>query len=143
VLEAVTSTAYLADIDRAKGALAIEVEVLHRDANTLSYVVHTTHHARTMTGIDTRRTEQSRSRVTWDLQGRTATWSYDGAHSDRASLTGASRIESDGPGAVLIDTMRIEVRVPLVGRKIEAMIVKGLDKGFAHYEAAVRRHAEG
>ena len=74
------------------------------------------------------------------------------AHPGRSSrttvLAGSSgwgptiAIEPDGDGSLLHDALHVTIKVPLIGRKIESLVVSELKKGFDKYVSVVRDHAE-
>lgn len=143
VLAAVTSEGFLIERDKAQGALTVEIEERSRSETALEVAVKTTRYGHGFTGIDKSKTETSTVTLSWDLTTKRATWVYSGPHGDRASVSGTIAIEPEGSGSALVETMRIEVRVPLLGGQIESMILKGMNKGFATYERVVRKHVEG
>ncbi|MGF1464959.1 MAG: DUF2505 family protein [Sandaracinaceae bacterium] len=143
VVEALTSEAFLIDRETSQGALEVAVSEASRDENELVQVVRMIRYAHGFGGIDRSRTEESEIRIHWDLPARSATWSHTGPHSDRAAVSGTLRIEPEGAGSALVETLVIDVRVPFIGGRIASMILKGMNKGFPTYEQVVRRHVEG
>lgn len=143
VLDVLTTETFLIERDRAQGAIEVQVEELSRSENELVQRVTATQYARGLTGIDKSKTEDAVTTVTWNLPARRATWTYRGPHGDRVTVRGTIEVRPDGEGSSLDETFTIEVHMPLVGGKIESLVIDEMAKGFAAYERVVRRHVDG
>ena len=72
LIEVISDAEFIAERHKLQGAVAARVRELHRDETRLVQEVETDEHVRTMTGVDTRRTETSKTRYEWDLKTRRA-----------------------------------------------------------------------
>jgi len=142
LLAILTDPAFQQAREEANGALEVRVEELERTEHRLRYVVHTTNYARGITGVDKSKTEQARNTYEWDLDNRVGTWSWKGPHGDKARVWGSSRIQASNDHARLTNDFNVEVKVPLVGGKIEKAVMKEVPAGFERYEQTVRSFLE-
>lgn len=121
--------------DAVVDARFIEVS---RSDDRLVFEVRSTEYERGLTGLNKKKTFQSVTRNEWDLKHKRARWSYSSPQTDRATIGGSNTIEAAGDRARLIFEAEVEVRVPLVGKKIEQKVAAGLEKGRARYDQLVR-----
>ena len=142
LVEVLISDDYHVARDTVQGAITVEVKGRSRDGARLVYEVHSTRYARGLTGVDRSKTEASVATYTWDLDARAATWVHRGPHDERAQVNGTIAIEPDGDGSLLHDALHVTIKVPLIGGKIESLVVSELKKGFEKYVSVVRDHAE-
>lgn len=142
LLSILTDPAFQQEREKANGALEVRVEELERTAHKLRYVVHTTTHARGLTGVDKNKTEQAQNTYAWDLDNRVGKWTWKGPHGDKARVWGSSRIQPANDHARLTNDFNVEVKVPLVGGKIEKAVMKEVPAGFERYEQVVRSFIE-
>jgi len=143
VLAALTSEAFLIERDAAQGAISVVVEEPERTEAKLVQRVTATQHVRGLTGIDKTKTEEAVTTLTWDLPARRATWTYQGPHGDRVTVQGTIALRAEGDdGTCLDETFTITFHAPLVGPKIEALVIAEMAKGFPAYERVVRRHVD-
>lgn len=127
--------------EKTMGSLEARVSDVERDGDRLRYKVHTKDYARGMTGIDRSKTEDNRVDYEWDLAARRGDWTYHGAQSKMARVWGSLRVEPDGDGARLTNAFEVDVKVPLMGGKIEKMVLKEVAKSWPQYESAIRQFA--
>lgn len=113
---------------------------ISKSGNKLVFEVTNTEYAKGVTGIDRSKTEKVTYTYTWDLAKRTCTWVYRSGHGDRVKVSGSLRVEP-GPGdsSVLHDDFTVEVKIPLVGGKIEGIILKEVEAGWPKYEQVLRK----
>ena len=109
-----------------------------RDENTLVYELQTVEYAKGITGIDRTSTINTTTLVTWDLKRRSSRWEYSGPHGKRAKVSGGTQITAAGDGSHVRTQLDVEIKVPLIGRKIEDMVIKGTEKHWPTYEKLVR-----
>ena len=128
--------------EKAMGSLEARVEEKSRTDDRVQFEVHTKDYARGMTGIDRSKTEDNRVDYDWDLKAKKASWTYHGASNKMAKVWGSIQIDADGDGARLTNFFEVEVKVPLMGGKIEKMVLKEVDKSWPKYEKAIRKFAE-
>ena len=65
----------------------MHVEDVDRETGRHAYKIHVTNYARTVKGIDRRRTEKSTTDVRWDLSAKRGQWVWQGAH-ERVEIRG-------------------------------------------------------
>jgi len=124
--------------EKAQGSVDATVTEVRRSDAEFVYEVQTTDYAKTLTGIDRNRTETARCRYEWDLSRMRCTWYWEGPHGKKARTWGNLRISPAGGGVALELDFNIDVKVPLVGKKIEKMVLKEVEPGWVRYEAVVR-----
>ena len=95
-------------------------------------------YAKGMTGIDRSKTEKTTTEYDWNLKQRSATWTYNSVHGKRVQVWGAIRIEGGGDSCTLVEEFNVNVKIPLMGGKVEKLIMKEVDKYFPKYEALVK-----
>lgn len=128
--------------EKAMGSLEARVVEKSRTDDRVQFEVHTKDYARGMTGIDRTKTEDNRVDYDWNTRVKKASWSYHGASNKMAKVWGGIQIEADGDGARLTNFFEVQVKVPLMGGKIEKMVLKEVDKSWPKYEKAIRTFAE-
>jgi hypothetical protein len=139
LLEVLTSAAFQEKQRRIDEAVvdAKFVEI-SRTEDRLEYELRSTEYERGMTGLNKKKTIKSVTRVTWDLRARKGTWTYSTPAYDRFKLSGAHAIEASGDRARYVAGFTVEVKVPLLGGKIEGMIAEGMTKGSERWDALLR-----
>lgn len=115
------------------------VEITRSDSR-LVFELRSTEYERGMTGLNKKKTVQSATRVDWDLERRESTWTYSSPSYSFFKLSGAHRIEPDNDKARLVSDTTVVVKMPLVGKKVEGMIIDGMGKGRAKYDDLVRSY---
>lgn len=121
------------------GNKSCEVVEKSKDDSRLQYELRTLEYAKTITGIDRSKTVQTTTLVTWDLKARTSHWVYSGPHGKRANVSGGTTITAAGDGCRIRTRLDVEIKVPLVGGKIEGIVVRETDKHWPAYERIVRQ----
>ena len=86
--------------------------------------------------------EQTQTHYEWDLKGRRASWTYSSPHGKRVRVWGGTRIDAAGDNAVLHEEFNCEVKIPLVGGKVEKVILKEVDKYWPRYEQLLNEWCE-
>lgn len=140
VLKVVTNPEFLVAKEKAMDSLEASYKELTSDGTTLKYELHTVEYARGMTGIDRSKTEKNVQVVTWNLPNRSCVWSYrsDSIFADRFTVSGDQKVVPAGDGACdLVSTFKVDIRVPLVGKKIEKMVLEEVDKAWPRYDRTV------
>lgn len=139
LLEVVTSSAFQ-ERQRHLDEAVVEAKFVEisRTADRLEFELRATEYERGVTGLNKKKTINSTTRVVWDLTARSSTWTYSTAAYDRFKLAGTNRIEASGGTARYVSEVTVEVKVPLVGGKIEGMIIDGMTKGFQRHDELVR-----
>ena len=121
---------------KAQGNPDAKVFEKSRTDAKLVLVAQVTEYAKGVTGIDKSKTEQTTTTYDWDLKARKAAWTYQSPHS-QVRVWGAIRIEASGSGTALTEDINVEVKIPLLGGKIEKMILKEADSYWPKYEKLV------
>jgi hypothetical protein len=140
IMKVISYPEFQAENFKAQGNPDAKVIEKERTDSKLLLVADVTEYAKGVTGIDKSKTEQSTTSYQWDLRARKATWTYQSAHS-QVKVWGAIRIEASGAGASLTEEFNVEVKVPLLGGKIEKMILKEADAYWPKYEKLVADYA--
>ncbi len=140
LLGILTNHEFVAAKEMATGSLSARVVELSRDGDTLKYEVHTEEYARGMTGVDKSRREKNVTTTTWNLAARTCSWTHraNNAFADRVTVSGTQRIVASGSGTDLHSTFSVDIRVPLVGKRIEKIVLEEVDKAWVKYDQTIR-----
>ena len=126
------------ELDR--GALDAEVLAPERAKGHYRYQLHSTKYGRTMTGgVDKSKTTRQVTTYDWDLDAKRCTFVTDTGHGERVKVVGTMHAEPDGDGAKLTFGMKVDVRMPVVGKGIEKLVGREFDKSWPEFEAALRR----
>ena len=142
-LNALSSATFeIAQQTARSGTLSATVEDVQHDGHVLSYALHAVEHARGWRGVDTTRTETSVTRVRWDLSQRRSAWSYEGSQARLARVWGSTAIQPNGAhGCTISATCHIEIRVPLLGGRLERLLINVLTKHLqGEFERIARQH---
>ena len=135
LLEVLLDRDYQIAREKANGALEASVNELSRDADRFVYEVHTKEYAKGITGLDKSKTEQAMTTYEWDLTNKQASWRYKGPHP--AKVWGSLHIEPSGDQSKLTAKFNVEIKIPLMGKKIEKMVVKEVKKGWDRFEKVI------
>ena len=138
LLEIMTDPAYIEKAEKAQGALEVTIKELSRSEQAMVNEVKAKVYSRGLTGIDKSKTETNQTTNEWDLSARKAKWTLSTTHSDRVRVWGAVRIEASGEQADLIPEVNVEVKIPLLGGKIEKYVGKEIEKSWPRYEQTIR-----
>jgi hypothetical protein len=114
------------------------VEISRTDAR-LEFELRSTEYERGLTGVNKNKHIQSVTHVEWDLKNRKGTWSYKTQAYDRFKLSGVERVEPMGDKARFVDEVTADMKMPLVGGKIEGAVLDGTAKGAKNWDALVRK----
>jgi hypothetical protein len=109
-----------------------------RTAERVVFEIRSTEYERGLTGLNKKKTFESVTRNEWDLKNRKARWSYSSPQTDRATIAGTNAIEAVGDRAKLTFEASVDIRIPLIGKKIEEKVASGLEKGREKYDRLVR-----
>ena len=124
--------------EKVQGSVGAVVTDVRRSDTEYVYQVKTTDYAKTLTGIDRSKTETALCTYEWDLSRMRCVWNWEGPHGKKARTWGNLRISPAGGGATLELDFNIDVKVPLVGRKIEQLVLREVEPGWVRYEAVIR-----
>ena len=125
-----------------EGTKDASVKQISRSDKRLVYEVHCVEFAKGVRGIDRSKTENSVTTVTWDLDRMRSSWEYVGRHGRKVRVWGSGVITSTRSGSRLTSEFNVNVKLPLIGGKIEKVVLKGAEKYWPTYERLVREFCE-
>ena len=141
LLEVVTSSEFQVEQRKLDEAVVdAKFAEIARTDDKLQFELRSTEYERGMTGINKKKTIQSVTKVTWNLKTKSGTWSYSSPSTDKVKLSGAHKIETAGDNSRFTAETTVDVKIPLVGKKVEAMIIDGMGKGRNGYDNLLRRY---
>jgi len=141
-LEVLSSEAFEIEQNEAQdGNKSCEVVPESKDDTRLTYTLKTVEYGRGLTGVDRSKTNLTTTKVTWDLGKRESSWVYTGTQPGRVKVWGSTLISAEGDGCKIKSTLNVEIKIPLVGRKIEDAVIKGTNAHWPDFERLVRKHA--
>lgn len=141
VFKVISSPEFQAENFRAQGNPDAKVVERSRSDSTLVVFAEVTEYAKGVTGIDKSKTELTSTTYQWDLPTMTARWTYQSPHS-QVRVWGNIRIKAAGDGTSLYEEFNVEVKIPLLGGKIEKVILKEADAYWPRYEKLVIEHCK-
>ena len=139
VLEVLLDTEFQKARERVQGAVEVTINPISKTETSTDYEVVTVTYAKGITGIDKSKTETNHAKYHWDLPARKCSWTWKGPHGDRAKVWGGLVLLPDGDGCLLDGDFNIDVRIPLVGKKIEKIVINETAAGWDRYEATIRK----
>ncbi len=129
VLRILTNESFLIEREKAQGAIEARVEELERSEDELRLRLHATEYGRTMTGgLDKSKREKSATEYTWDLKKMHGRWSYRGTHGNRINVSGSFQLSPHDSGTRVVSNYEVKVNIPVLGGKIEKMIIREIEK---------------
>jgi hypothetical protein len=137
LLEVLIDEEYQIARQKSQGALEVQVKETSRTDERFVFEVHAKEYARGLTGVDKSKTEINLTTYDWDLKARRGSWKHTTSQGDRVKVWGSVQIQPDGDKSKLVNDFNIEVKIPLLGGKIEKMVMKEVAKGWADYEKVI------
>jgi hypothetical protein len=138
LLEVLIDEEYQIARQKSQGALEVSVKEVSRTEDRFVFEVHAKEYARGLTGVDKSKTEINISKYDWDLKAKRGNWTHHTSQGDRVKVWGSVQIQPDGDNAKIVNDFNIEIKIPLVGGKLEKMVMKEVAKGWANYENVIR-----
>ncbi len=138
LLQILTDEDYQVARQKSQGALEVNVKEISRTDDRLVFEVHAREYARGITGVDHSKTEINVTTYDWDLKARRGTWKHTTSQGERVRVWGSVEVQPDGENSRLQNDFNIEVKIPILGGKIEKMVMKEVAKGWADYERVIR-----
>jgi hypothetical protein len=138
VLEVVTNPDFQVANFKAQGNPDAKVTEKSRTGDRLVLEGAVTEYVKGITGVDKSKTEVTITTFDWNLVAMTSTWTYRSSHGDRIKISGAVKIEAAGASSKLTETFTIDVKIPLVGGKVEKMVMKEVEAFYPRYEQLVK-----
>jgi hypothetical protein len=123
---------------KSQGALEVQVKEISRNDDRLVFEVQAKEYARGLTGVDKSKTEINLTTYDWDLKAKRGSWKHTTSQGERVRVWGTVQVQPDGDNSKLINDFNIEIKIPLVGGKLEKMVMKEVAKGWADYENVIR-----
>jgi hypothetical protein len=142
VLKVLTSDEFLVANFKMQDNPAAVVKERSRTDTQLVLDAEVTEYAKGMTGVDRSRTEVTQTVYEWDLKARRSSWTYASPHGKRVKVWGQTHIEEAGSGCVVTEEFNCNVKIPLVGGKVEKIVLKEVDKYWPQYEKLLNQWAE-
>jgi hypothetical protein len=127
-----------------EGTVEATVKETQRTDKALVLEVHCVEYARGLSGIDKSKTEHSVTTYAFDLERKRATWEYKSMNSwaDKVKVSGTESVVPHKTGAKLVSEATFSVKIPLLGGKIESLVVKDLEKQRPAYDRTLREFCE-
>jgi len=129
------------DFHKARSALLdnpkTEIKETELTDTLRKFEIHTTEYAKGITGIDKSKTEQSVSYYECHLKQRTVKWEYHGPQGKRAKVWGDMAVTEVGGRARVKQNFNVDIKIPLLGGKIEKMVSKKTAEFWPRYESLV------
>ncbi|MFH2008566.1 MAG: DUF2505 family protein [bacterium] len=141
VLKVLTNDEFLVANFKQQDNPAAVVRERSRTDTKLVLECEVTEYSKGMTGVDRSRTEVTQTVYEWDLKARRSSWTYDSPHGNRIKVWGQTRIEEAGSGCVVHEEFNCDVKIPLVGGKVEKIVLKEVDKYWPLYEKLLKEWA--
>ena len=122
-----------------------EMRLGQEQGGIIPFTMLTQEYKRTLTGgIDRSASTEGRTDFRWNPASKVLDWQYSsGVDPKRIRILGRYSIRSEGSACVLAHNYTIEVKIPLIGGKVEKKIGEGFDKSFPKFERMVREHLAG
>lgn len=122
---------------KAQGNPKVTIHEQSRTADRLLFEAEVEEYVKGVKGINKSKTETTYSSFTWDLKARTAEWIWRNPNQKRAKVWGDIRIVPDGDGARLTENFRVEIKIPIVGRGVEAIVIRETEAFWPKYERLI------
>jgi hypothetical protein len=142
LVKVMTSQEYTESWEKEKGALEVTIKEISSSEERLVREIHTTEYARGITGIDKSKTEVNVNTQDWDLKNHKCSWTLKMPHGPRVRVAGTMQVSPSGDQAQLTSRFSVDVKIPLVGGKIEKMVGKEVEKGWPRFEKVLREHCD-
>jgi hypothetical protein len=141
LLAVLTDPRFVEQRELAQGAVEANAEIIEKGPDKLVIQLDAVEYGRTMTGaLDKSKREKSQTIQNWNLKDKSGKWVYKGTHGDRINVSGAFRIVAEGAQACrLISDFFVDVSIPLLGGKIEKMVINEIEKSEPRSAAVVER----
>ena len=127
---------------KVNGSLKCNVKELSKDDSKMEIESVTTDYERGITGINKNKTEESTYRYVWNLKDKSCTWTMSHPMGKKVNISGTMKVSGSDDNSVLHNTLSIEIKVPLLGKKIEKMVLKEIEAGWSNYDKLVKEYAE-
>ncbi len=114
-------------------------EVLEESDRGLTIAVRCEQYRRKITGgLDRLHTDSTAIIYRWDRSSNRAEWQFEGPDADKIRIGGVTTFEPEGANTRVVETVAVSVRLPLIGRLIERVVGKSIDRTFDANRGLVR-----
>lgn len=137
LLQILTDAEFQVAREKNNGAVSASVEAGKKAKGRQSWEVHCVEYAKGLSGLDKSKTEDTVTTYEYDLEALLGKWTYKGAHADKVSVWGSIQLMAEGKGSAMDSDFNVEVRVPIVGKTIEGVVVAEAEKTWPSYERLV------
>lgn len=144
VLATLTDTAFLEANLLQQNNPEARISERSRTEEKLVIDCNVTEYVKGMTGVDRSKTQDTHTVYEWDLRARSADWTYTNPSTQgkMAKVWGHSAVSPEGSNTALTEEFSVKIKVPLMGGKIEKIIIKEVKKYWPAYEKLVRKWCE-
>jgi hypothetical protein len=115
---------------------------LSRTDRKLEVDAEVTEYKKGITGIDRTKTEVTHTFYKWDLEAMRSEWTYKSSHDGTIRVWGGTRIEPAGAETRVTEEFNVEVKIPLMGGKIERSILKEVDSFWPKFELLLQQYCQ-
>jgi len=123
---------------QANGSLEAIVKEISRTDSSLEYEIKVKEYAKGITGIDKSKTETNTYVYKWNLNDFKAEWVYNmAAHGGKVKVFGSININDNGGKSQLENIVNVDIKIPLVGGKIEKKVISEIEGGWSNYDKIV------
>ena len=136
VMEAITRPDFHEANLTNQGNPKVTVREQSRTEDKLVFEAEVEEYAKGVGGINKNKRETTFTTFNWDLKRRTAEWIYRGAHA-RAKVWGDIRIVARGDGSTLTENFHVDIKIPIVGRGIEKIVIRETEAYWPKYEVLI------
>lgn len=144
VLATLTDPAFLEANFRQQDNPDAKVVVRSRTDDKLIVDCDVTEWVKGMGGIDRTKTQKTQTVYVWNLGARSGEWTYTNPSTQgkMAKVWGSSRIRASGDGTALAEEFSVNVKIPLMGGKIEKIIIREVEKYWPKFDKILREWCE-
>jgi len=141
VLAALTDPAFLEANFKKQDNPEAKVVERSRTAAELILDAEVTEYAKGLGGVDRSKTVKAKTVYVWNLTARSAQWTYtnSSAQGKMVKVWGGSRIVPDGASTSLEEEFSVNVKIPLMGGKVEKIVIKEVKKYWPIFDKLLRK----
>ena len=126
-----------------EGMVSDRYELVSESDDEKVYKVHSVEYKRKKTGgLDKSQTINSLTNYRWKARNKTLAWDYHGDGGDRFGLSGIYTLTPQGEKTQMRHDITIEIRIPLIGKQIEKLVIKEFEQPDPRYRKLMESHLE-
>jgi len=135
-------TDYLVEREKLReGVISSRYELIQEREHEIIFELRTTEYKRKMTGgLDRSGTVETITKCRSDVTHHTSSWDYHGEAGKVMTLKGVYRLTANGDETQLIHDVTVEVKIPLIGKRIAKSIIENFDKPNPSYQELMDRY---